>query len=723
MPVVLVVDYAETREALPVMLAAAAHDVGGPNLRILLLARSTGEWWQQLQDKSPYEVSELIAAFKPITLGPVTDAASQQDVFAEALSAFAGLREISCPPAHPRLAGQSAVVLVVHAAALLAVLDAEVATTSVSMRQSSDDVLSRLLSHERRYWQQSLSSRLAVPLDPDVTERVVAVGCLVGAPDQESALQLLTAIPDLADEQLRGTVARWLHDLYPPTDGAAEQEWIGQLRPDLIAERLVVTVLDKHPELVSRLFASLDESRATRALTVLARAALTQPSAISQIRQVLEADADRLIIPALAVTTATNRALASVIINVFESGAIPADRLEAIAQAIPHHSVALAEVGVVVTSALATSAEIAADRARWLHFLSAWLSDLWRWKEALAAIEEAVSINRELARANPDAFRPELASSLNGRWDVLSKLGRQEEALAAIEEAVAIYRELARANPESFLHILAGLLSNYAKGLSELGRLEEALAAIEEAVSINRELARTNPNAFRHDLASLLDNRAAALSKLRRHEQALAVSEEAVSINRELARTNPDAFRPYLAGSLSVRSAKLAKLEQWEEALPAIEEAVAIYRELAPANPDTLRSRLAESLNNFAAMLTELGRREEALAAIEEAVAIYRELARARPDDFRPHLAGSLSNYARTLAELGQWKEALPAIKETVSAYRKLARARPDDFRSSLATSLNNLSAVLSSLGRTREASAAQAEARGIASHRGQHSG
>lgn len=115
-----------------------------------------------------------------------------------------------------------------HAAALLAVLDAEEAIISISTEQSTNDVLSRLLGHERRYWQQSLASRLIRPLDPDVIERVVAAGFLIGADDQESAMDLLAAIPDLADGQLRGMVARWLHDLYPVPDAAGGHEWIAR---------------------------------------------------------------------------------------------------------------------------------------------------------------------------------------------------------------------------------------------------------------------------------------------------------------------------------------------------------------------------------------------------------------------------------------------------------------------------------------------------------------
>ena len=73
--------------------------------------------------------------------------------------------------------------------------------------------------------------------------------------------------------------------------------------------------------------------------------------------------------------------------------------------------------------------------------------------------------------------------SLNNQSACLADLGRREEALAAIEEAARIYRQLAQARPDAFLPDLARSLNNQSNRLSDLGRREEALAAIEEAVS------------------------------------------------------------------------------------------------------------------------------------------------------------------------------------------------------------------------------------------------
>ncbi len=62
-----------------------------------------------------------------------------------------------------------------------------------------------------------------------------------------------------------------------------------------------------------------------------------------------------------------------------------------------------------------------------------------------------MEVYRGLGGLRPDAFRPDLAMSLNNlagrRWE----LGRREdEALAAIEEAVEVYRELTRRWPSAF---------------------------------------------------------------------------------------------------------------------------------------------------------------------------------------------------------------------------------------------------------------------------------
>ena len=711
-PVLLVVDYAETRTGLNDLLAEVISETDGPVMRVLLLARSAGEWWQQLISSSGYQLRELLAAVQPITLGPVSDSSHQPEVFSQALAAFADKLKVVCPDAQNPLADPDAAVLVIHTAALLAVLQNASVGSAAGPPRSKAGAMAGLLRHEASYWQQTQAAR-GLGLDVEVTRRAVAAGCLVGADDETSASELLTAIADLADRAQRGKTARWLRDLYPvkqPTPG--QQEWIGSLQPDILAEQLVVEVLDQKPDLIPALFRRLPEKRATRALTILARAARTDPAAEHQLDMALTSDLEHLAVPALTVAVETNPAIGGLIRTALTSAMPSADVIDRIARALPQHSFALADTAAVVFGHLVERSE--GDRSQhayWLVGLSKWLSELGRWEQARAADEEAVSIYRELAQDRPDAFLPELARSLRIQSRSLSALGRREQALAADEEAVSIYRPLAQDRPDAFLPDLAKVLRIQSVSLTELGRREQALAAAEEAVSIYRPLAQDRPDAFLPDLAISLSNQSVSLTELGRREQALAADEEAVSINRPLAQDRPDAFLPDLAISLTNQSRSLSELGRREQALAAAEEAISIYRPLAQDRPDAFLPELARSLSNQSAFLTELGRREQALAADEEAVSINRPLAQDRPDAYLPDLAMSLNNQSVSLTELGRREQALAAAEEAVSIYRPLAQDRPDAFLPDLAMSLNNQSVFLTELGRREQALAADEEA------------
>jgi hypothetical protein len=101
-------------------------------------------------------------------------------------------------------------------------------------------------------------------------------------------------------------------------------------------------------------------------------------------------------------------------------------------RAIGYARVAATDVPFWAASFAARVALILADGAaapniKALYFNNAanYLSSLGRREEALAAAQEAVQIRRELAGARPEAFRPDLAASLNNLATRLSELGRR----------------------------------------------------------------------------------------------------------------------------------------------------------------------------------------------------------------------------------------------------------------------------------------------------------
>ena len=64
----------------------------------------------------------------------------------------------------------------------------------------------------------------------------------------------------------------------------------------------------------------------------------------------------------------------------------------------------------LVVQRLAYDSADGSERAGWLVDLSNRLGELGRWEEALAAIEEAVLIDRRLAEDRPDEFLRDLAA-------------------------------------------------------------------------------------------------------------------------------------------------------------------------------------------------------------------------------------------------------------------------------------------------------------------------
>jgi hypothetical protein len=83
-----VVDHAESRAGLGLMLRAVLNDPG--RLRVLLPARSLGEWWDRLIEESEPTVGRLLTAAEPIELAePITLAESDADLVAAAVPYFA----------------------------------------------------------------------------------------------------------------------------------------------------------------------------------------------------------------------------------------------------------------------------------------------------------------------------------------------------------------------------------------------------------------------------------------------------------------------------------------------------------------------------------------------------------------------------------------------------------------------------------------------------------
>ena len=662
-PTLLVIDDADLSTGLiSALVGYLREDDAGPDVRMLLLARAAGAWWDRLVRQQ-----ELDGAYAVLDLDrhPVPPA-DRAEHFRRASTAFAaygpGAPLDDMPPAgldDPAYRDP----LLIHIAALLRTMqtaatppsgpreDRAIASDSIigqprlPVRQA---LLRTLCERERTRWcQLGQGSYLLFNPDLPMVDQVVALATLTAAGDQPCATSLLAALPNQAEVTRLGAEALvvWAHRLYP-----GPGYW-NPLRPDLLAEQHLADTaqLARLATTAAQLAAGQpwETGLFTQLLAELTRGAPNQPAVRAALDELLAATLPRIVDLAVSGGHAGLADLASLALQLAPQPGLAAE----LADQMPEYRVHLTALAAILTSQQVTKYRagtiggepVAVDRlARALSNLSARLGGLGQREDALAASEEAVTIRRELAAASPDAFRPGLADSLNNLSADLAGVGRLEDALAAAEEATGLYRELAADRPDAFRPDLAGSLNNLVVSLAGLGRPEDALAAAEETAGLYRELAADRPDAFRPGLARSLNNLATSLAGLGRPEDALAAAEEAAGLYRELAADPPDAFTPNLASSLTNLSLRLAGLGRPEDALAAAEEATGLYRELAAASPDAFRPGLADSLTNLSADLAGLGRPEDALAAIEEATGLYRELAADRPDAFRPDLEQSL---------------------------------------------------------------------------------
>ncbi len=267
------------------------------------------------------------------------------------------------------------------------------------------------------------------------------------------------------------------------------------------------------------------------------------------------------------------------------------------------------------------------------------------YRRAEPLYQEALKLFRSLAAANPEAFLPAVAMTLNNLAALHYAQNAFAPALAAYQEALQTYRSLAAANPEAFLQYVAITLNNLAVLHDEKKDYDLALAAYQEALKIRRSLAAANPEAFLQYVAITLNNLAVLHQAQNAFGPALAAYEEALQIYRSLAAANPEAFLPDVAMTLNNLAVLHSIQNAFGPALAAYQEALQTYRSLAVANPEAFLPALTETLINLSIFyLQALPDRAKSVAFAEEARSILIPLCAKMP-----HLQQHLDKAERML--------------------------------------------------------------------------
>ncbi|MGW1609739.1 tetratricopeptide repeat protein [Streptomyces sp. NPDC002285] len=697
LPLLVVVDYAETRPRLLRRLINHLHS-SRHRVRLLLLARSDGEWRTDALNAAPRtrnllkaalitELPALIPLSRPQPDRPDQDRTS---AFTRAAEAFARLLPhvftllpydwhalaVSLRPPDDLGDARYDNILTLQMTALVTLLQHGPEPVHASPNDPAEEIL---LGHEERFWEDSANApAFRLDLPTPVLARAVAVEALCGATDEDEALRVTRRVPDLPDDKAPRTVA-WLATLYP---SGSHRHW-GSMQPDRIAEYHASRILTAGGIALPSVMAAASAGQQGQLIIVLSRAALAHYNAR---RTAESANVLRALDTALETTIPHHQALETAV------AALP-DQSHVTAALALRLAIALAQT---VCDRAAGGGPAAGDPdanetevARSLDHLGARLTQVRREAEAVTVTERAVGFYRRLVAENPAAHESDLARSLSNLGISLSDAGQRRQALTVTEEAVGIYLRLVAENPVAHESDLARSLVNLGAQMWQAGQEMQTLRVTEEALGIYRRLAAADPSAHESSLADSLSNLGICLSHVEgRRLEALTAAEEAVAIYRRLATENPAVYEPNLADMLSNLGRRLARVERESEALTATEEAVAIYRRLATENPAVYEPNLADLLSNLGSGLSLVERNSEALTAMEEAVAIYRRLVTENPAAYEPDLARSLPNLAFFLPR-ERGSEALTATEEAVAIYRRLAAENPAAYEPNLARSLS----------------------------------
>lgn len=726
-PALLVIDYAETRaeqliELLDVVDRRARSSdgaggvVGAPAVRVLLLARDSGDWWTEtrwesllLRDLGPGVVIALPDLYAEdrrdeALRGVVRDLGRSLN----RLPDFAGLcdelvtESVRLPDLGDDRFGRA---LDLHMAGLVALLQA---IRPVVAGDEPDEAV--LLRHEERFWKRTAASAGLGDLTLRGRRRLVATATLCVARDVGHASEILGRLRWRSPPE-SGAVASWLAALHP-----SDRDFWSPLRPDRVGEYLVGLALTDEPALLEQLLPAAEPEESRGALHVLARSASHQHHVAGPLERVITANPSRLAPSAVGVATAVerpeplHRALATVVEDAQDDLVL----LEQVYDAVPDHSQTLAvwaaelagRVAELVSNDVQAGAKEFGDLAAALTHHAFRLDLAGHPEFALPRYEMAVRIYDQLARHTPGRHEADLATSIEGYAHQLYAAGERTKAAETIERAVALRRE--HAGSEEERRLLADALTGYGNHLSASGQYERAVAITQEAVDLYDALPDAVRETRDREHATALMTHAIALQENNRIDDSVDTMRHALAGFRRMVKRFPDAYRPDLAAALTNFAELLAEVAQPNEALACVEESVAHYEELAIALPGAHEANHAAALHCLAGRHADLERWPEAARCAERAVGLL-DVVTADRDEHRLELGTALDMWAIALSECGRTDEAVAAGHRAVGELRALAGDIA--VRVQLATTLRNLAEVLREAGRAAEARPYSAEA------------
>lgn len=545
---VIVIDYAETRSKEILSLIKLIVQTQQVNkTRLLLLARDSGEWWDNLaaKDTVSEDILSCPATTGPYTLSPLYNSLDERKRgFQIALSAFSKVLGVSSPIVNPDLLGKHFdKPLFIQMAALLALRGEQ--------PKSSDGITRAVLNHEQRYWAATLANA-KINQDVSLAKKLLALVTLAG--NFQTARQAFSYWELLDDANISlanfSKVFNCLVPLYPGSQG------LQAIKPDLLGEELVAQVLLSSGDnlLTAVLNKTSSEKIREHALTLLARLSDYKPDLLPIIETSLVVHLASNIKSIISVATETASKLPELASQALKKQ--PRATQNSLATQLSHlivnDSLALNILCCEASRIIYEKSKLKArkkNNLRNLNIQSAFIGSIinYSWSlykignnaDALNISKEGLEIGDNLLSKGSSQEKAIYAQSLSNHAVYLGGSGKEIEAEGIAQQALTIREKLAEQYPERYQSVLATSLSNYANRLSDLDKTVQAEGIAKQALIIREKLAEQNPDRYQLNLAGSLNNYASILSDLGKTVEAEDVAQQALTIREKLVEQNP----------------------------------------------------------------------------------------------------------------------------------------------------------------------------------------
>lgn len=646
-PSLVVVDRAETRTGtVGALLTNLGRRSAVHSVRVLLVARSAGDWWRSLHQQNSDQPDPSILTVPPRlshndrpepTSTVVLDLATAVARTEPTQPWVAKARTMADRP----LSDEPDTVLDLHVDALGQLC----AAMGIAGQRRMLGAVAALVQRERSYWDRAAQAMELTASTGAVLRDCVAAMSIFGADTVTDAGVVLSNLSHLRDNTPAWVTraGRWLHDLYPADSGS----YWGPLAPRVVAEAVIAQAVTETPTMLTHLLPAVSDVQARRAILVTSRATIRHPDLADPLADAIAADPTRLgrLLRQMVGVPGTPEPVSLALTVALLGRDLPAWSLVEVIGGIGDLGDMLGQLDRASTERLLLIQRTTADQdSAHLRRLAVVLRHASDLRDRAGDRSGAVDAARELVQ-----ILRQMRAGAAVRAAALTRLADRElragdPVWAAADARTAV--DLCRSTDQQArsvtlcdaLDVLVHCLLRTSAGTARPGSAgsysgqtvtAETTEAAVEQVRLGRALAVEQPVRYSMLLCSAQTTLGAVLLDDGRPEAAAVAFDDAVAGYRALGATGPDMVVREALVRLQ-RAEATARADRDDEASSAdLDTSLRSLRAIVAQDPGR-RRHLASALLAAAAVADRIGR-DDAQAFAEEARVLLAELIREDP--------------------------------------------------------------------------------------------